>query len=413
MAIYQPYFYIIQDVRNGMYYAGAKWGKDANPSNFMTEAGYTTSSNTINKLIQQYGLDNFAVRKIRIFETPKETCYYETRFLEKVDARKNKKFYNLHNNDNIFDTEKMCFITELIFGEGIVNISQTPYWKETIRKKKDIISEKKRKTIDDNWGEDFREQLKKKKQETWKLSPKREEHSRKTRNRRIKEEANKTPEEKKLHSDNTKAGKLKRTEEERIKTSEKLSTSIKKSYENNPILKEIRSKSAKGRIAITKNGKNKRVLPNELEYYINQGWSKGCKQDRVSKNKSCLGKKAITKNGKTKFVDVSEVSNYLENGWVLGTSQKGKTKEKGSTTGRIAITKNNMTKFVESGQVDSFLEMGWVLGTSHKGKKKEKNITTGRTAIIKGTMMKYIFPDDLEKYIQEGWKPRRKSNLSS
>jgi len=35
MNIYNPYFYIIQDTRNGMYYAGSKTSKGANPENFM------------------------------------------------------------------------------------------------------------------------------------------------------------------------------------------------------------------------------------------------------------------------------------------------------------------------------------------------------------------------------------------
>lgn len=56
MTIYIPYFYIIQDVRNGMYYAGAKWGRDANPANFMVEGGYTTSSKIINAVIEKHGM---------------------------------------------------------------------------------------------------------------------------------------------------------------------------------------------------------------------------------------------------------------------------------------------------------------------------------------------------------------------
>jgi hypothetical protein len=99
---YQPYFYIIQDVRNGMYYVGAKWGKDANPSNFMIEGGYETSSEIIKELIRQHGLNNFIIRKIRIFETGPEAHHYEKRFLEKVDAKRNKRFYNKHNNDHVF-----------------------------------------------------------------------------------------------------------------------------------------------------------------------------------------------------------------------------------------------------------------------------------------------------------------------
>lgn len=102
MAIYQPYFYIIQDVRNGMYYAGAKWSKNSNPSNFMVEGGYTTSSKIVNELIQQYGLSNFVVRKIRTFESAEQAYDYETKFLIKVDARNHPRFYNGHNNDSKF-----------------------------------------------------------------------------------------------------------------------------------------------------------------------------------------------------------------------------------------------------------------------------------------------------------------------
>ena len=99
MAIYQPYFYIIQDKRNGMYYAGAKWARDANPATFMIECGYETSSETIRELIRQHGHDNFIIRKLRIFDTAEAAYDYETRFLCKVNAKQHSKFYNGHNNE--------------------------------------------------------------------------------------------------------------------------------------------------------------------------------------------------------------------------------------------------------------------------------------------------------------------------
>lgn len=98
MSIYTPYFYIIQDNRNGMYYAGSKYGKDANPNKFMVEGGYTTSSETINRIIHENGLSIFAIRKVITFETGSEAYNHEKRFLEKVNARDNPRFYNKHNN---------------------------------------------------------------------------------------------------------------------------------------------------------------------------------------------------------------------------------------------------------------------------------------------------------------------------
>lgn len=130
MAIYQPYFYIIQDVRNGIYYAGAKWAQDANPSNFMVEGGYETSSETIRELIREHGLDNFIVRKIKIFATGPEAYQYEKRFLQKVNARKNPRFYNKHNNEGAMDHESLRILTNEKY--GVDNISQTEHWRQTV-----------------------------------------------------------------------------------------------------------------------------------------------------------------------------------------------------------------------------------------------------------------------------------------
>jgi hypothetical protein len=98
MAIYTPYFYIIQDKRNGMYYAGAKWAQDANPATFMTEGGYNTSSKKVKAIIESHDINRFAIRKIRTFEKAEDVIRYETRFLSRVDAKNNPRFYNNHNN---------------------------------------------------------------------------------------------------------------------------------------------------------------------------------------------------------------------------------------------------------------------------------------------------------------------------
>ena len=101
MSIYTPYFYVIQEVSTGMYYAGAKWGVDANPDNFMIEGGYTTSSKVVNKIVEENGFDFFVIRKLRTFFTAKQAYDYETRFLQKINARKNHRFYNCHNNNYV------------------------------------------------------------------------------------------------------------------------------------------------------------------------------------------------------------------------------------------------------------------------------------------------------------------------
>lgn len=133
MAIYQPYFYVIQDNRNGMYYAGAKWAKDANPSNFMKPGGYETSSSTVKILIEQYGHDNFVIRKLRVFATAEKAQSYETRFLCIIDAKNNPKFYNGHNNDYLHSTNSKAF-KDYLKSHGVENTFQIPEVKEKIRR---------------------------------------------------------------------------------------------------------------------------------------------------------------------------------------------------------------------------------------------------------------------------------------
>lgn len=94
----RPYFYIIQDVVNGMYYAGVKYSKDSDPSLLLKENGYKTSSYYVKKLIEENGLSRFTIRTIRCFRSKTEALRYETRFLERVDAANNPKFYNMKNS---------------------------------------------------------------------------------------------------------------------------------------------------------------------------------------------------------------------------------------------------------------------------------------------------------------------------
>lgn len=136
-----PFFYIIENTKNGMLYAGSKVGVNANPKEFMTKKGYKTSSKIIKTIIEKFGLDIFKIRKLRTFSCPLEAYNYETKFLLKVDARNNPKFYNRCNNEwetkeiMGFGSENFKEIIKSIYGENITNISQTEFWKKTVPEK--------------------------------------------------------------------------------------------------------------------------------------------------------------------------------------------------------------------------------------------------------------------------------------
>jgi hypothetical protein len=133
MTIYQPYFYIIQDTRNGMYYAGSKWAQGCHPDHLLKESGYTTSSETINKIIHENGLDTFVIRKIKTFETGDKAYDYETRFLVKVDAKRNSRFYNAHNNDRPAPYGSEEFKKMILEKYGAEYASQSKIVKEKIK----------------------------------------------------------------------------------------------------------------------------------------------------------------------------------------------------------------------------------------------------------------------------------------
>lgn len=97
--IYQPYFYIIEDVIDKKYYAGSKYAIDADPKQLLKDDGYLTSSSVVQNEISKKGLNNFTIIKIKTFETGDEAYSYETRFLKKVNAKDNPSFYNNHNNN--------------------------------------------------------------------------------------------------------------------------------------------------------------------------------------------------------------------------------------------------------------------------------------------------------------------------
>lgn len=95
-----PYFYIIEHTPSGKRYGGSKWGKDANPTTFMVEGGYTTSSNIVNDLIESDGLGSFKTLLIVTdFGFGMSSYEYETVFLQTHDIANDGNWLNGHNNN--------------------------------------------------------------------------------------------------------------------------------------------------------------------------------------------------------------------------------------------------------------------------------------------------------------------------
>jgi hypothetical protein len=95
-----PYFYIIQHKESKKLYVGARWAKSCKPDEFMQPTGYTTSSPTINSIIDQEGLDSFEILRIDTNLDGISAYDYETLFLQCLDCASSPDWYNGHNNDN-------------------------------------------------------------------------------------------------------------------------------------------------------------------------------------------------------------------------------------------------------------------------------------------------------------------------
>lgn len=104
----KPYFYIIQFKQTKQLYAGVRYANGCAPEELLTEDGYKTSSNVVNKLINEHGLDAFQIKEIKTFDTTNEAIEYEQEYLTKVDAAKSPEYLNLSNTGlGDFNTENL------------------------------------------------------------------------------------------------------------------------------------------------------------------------------------------------------------------------------------------------------------------------------------------------------------------
>ena len=106
-SIYIPYFYIIKHIPSNQCYAGSRWAKGCNPSEFMKLGGYTTSSLEIERRINEDGLTSFEILRVDTFCDNLHPYEYETLFLKTLNCANSDEWINTHNNDGMaFGTDE-------------------------------------------------------------------------------------------------------------------------------------------------------------------------------------------------------------------------------------------------------------------------------------------------------------------
>lgn len=174
-------------------------------------------------------------------------------------------------------------------------------------------------------------------------------------------------------------------------------------------------------IRIHKDIKNIAVWPDELQTYLNDGWTMGLSDDykqKISDNhaKPFLGVK-LSEETKKKMSDSqqntmyvynengmkrifkNELEKYLNDGWAMG---NGRYNDKNGMFDKIIINDGKNDKTIHKSELNKFIKIGWEQGSiKHSGKN---NNSFNKIWINKNNKNKMICKTKIFKYIDNGWE---------
>lgn len=97
-----PYTYHLYHIPTEKHYYGSRYAKGATPSEL--GVSYFSSSKEVHALIEKYGKESFVYTVRQHFETPEEALLWETKLLNRIDAKNNPNWINQHNGDGKFSS---------------------------------------------------------------------------------------------------------------------------------------------------------------------------------------------------------------------------------------------------------------------------------------------------------------------
>ncbi len=141
--------------------------------------------------------------------------------------------------------------------------------------------------------------------------------------------------------------------------------------------------SCGGRVFVMKDGKTKRIKPEDLEFYTSRGWA----EEKIGYNK---GRTSVSKDGVVKMVSKEELDSYLRDGWIQqGTNQLGK--EHG-----IFMHRGTEQKRVKKSDVSAAVAEGWSPGRTSSPNK-------GKSAMHKNGTVVFVDRSAVKTYEQDGY----------
>ena len=101
----KAYTYAIHFLITGQIYYGVRYAKGCHPSELGKK--YFSSSKSVQRLINEHGIDNFRFEVRKCFDDPKKARDFETKVLQRLKVKSNPKFLNKHDN-----TYVKCFVLD-------------------------------------------------------------------------------------------------------------------------------------------------------------------------------------------------------------------------------------------------------------------------------------------------------------
>ena len=103
-----PYTYSVTHKETGIHYYGSRYSKGCSPDDFFVR--YFTSCKIIHDIIKREGIDSFTFKIRKIFTNGIDCINHENKFLARINAKNNPKFFN-RQNETIYVNGNFNFIT--------------------------------------------------------------------------------------------------------------------------------------------------------------------------------------------------------------------------------------------------------------------------------------------------------------